>query len=541
MRLEHLLGLLLIFISFQTQAQNFGQLHGDYQLDAQYYAEDSVIGTEEFPEDIGSNAYLHLVYTRENISAGVRFEAYNPALQGYDRRYEGNDITYKFVQYQNDLIQVTAGNFYDQFGSGLVFRTYQDWALGFDNSIYGFRAKLYPTDGIIITALTGQQRDFMELSEGIVRAGDITLDLNQLIDTLRYKPWSLQFGGSYVSKFQEDNDPTLRLPENVASFSLRSDFRYKGFLLGTEYAHKYNDPSLVNSLSYLDGHGLLVTSSYAEKGLGVAVTGKWIENMDFRADRNGAGFESFLNYIPPNTPQITYRLPTLYPYNTQNLGEAGLSVDLFYTIPRGSALGGKYGTNVNLNYSEVRNIDRGEVPVGDVRRWESNFLSVSDQVYYRTYSAELTRKWDKKWKSTLKYIHIEADNSVLLQTLSGNIENIISNTFIADLTYRLKSDLSIRTEAQVLITEQDYGDWVMSLWEIQYKRWFLALIDEYNIGNPSSDLRIHYPYASIGYTSGTTRITLNGGRQRAGILCVGGVCRVVPASSGVSVSIAGTF
>jgi len=43
------------------------------------------------------------------------------------------------------------------------------------------------------------------------------------------------------------------------------------------------------------------------------------------------------------------------------------------------------------------------------------------------------------------------------------------------------------------------------------------------------------------YAVGTTRFQLSYGRQQRGIFCVGGVCRVVPPSNGVSLSVTTTF
>jgi hypothetical protein len=45
----------------------------------------------------------------------------------------------------------------------------------------------------------------------------------------------------------------------------------------------------------------------------------------------------------------------------------------------------------------------------------------------------------------------------------------------------------------------------------------------------------------VGYIRGGNRFTVNYGRQRAGIFCVGGVCRQVPASNGLSISVTSTF
>ncbi len=71
--------------------------------------------------------------------------------------------------------------------------------------------------------------------------------------------------------------------------------------------------------------------------------------------------------------------------------------------------------------------------------------------------------------------------------------------------------------------------------------WFVAAFDEFNYGNEKSSDRLHYPNISMGYTKGANRITLGYGKQREGLLCVGGVCRQVPASNGFSLSVTSSF
>ena len=92
------------------------------------------------------------------------------------------------------------------------------------------------------------------------------------------------------------------------------------------------------------------------------------------------------------------------------------------------------------------------------------------------------------------------------------------------------------------------GDWATAIVEYSYSpHWFVAVMDQYNYGNPSKnangnyDKRIHYYLGSIGYTFETTRVIINYGKQRAGIFCVGGVCRNVPASNGISMTIISSF
>ena len=66
-------------------------------------------------------------------------------------------------------------------------------------------------------------------------------------------------------------------------------------------------------------------------------------------------------------------------------------------------------------------------------------------------------------------------------------------------------------------------------------------MDQYNYGNPSDELQLHYAYGSFGYIKDATRISIGYGRQREGLFCVGGVCRYVPASNGLTLSFTHSF
>lgn len=65
--------------------------------------------------------------------------------------------------------------------------------------------------------------------------------------------------------------------------------------------------------------------------------------------------------------------------------------------------------------------------------------------------------------------------------------------------------------------------------------------DIYNYGSNKENERIHYYNVGGSYTIGAHRFALNYGRQRGGLLCVGGVCRVVPESSGITANIIMSF
>ena len=110
------------------------------------------------------------------------------------------------------------------------------------------------------------------------------------------------------------------------------------------------------------------------------------------------------------------------------------------------------------------------------------------------------------------------------------------------MTHKVAKKHAIRWELQTLLTEEDQGDWAAALLEYTWSpHVFVAFIGQYNYGNKDVNHRIFYPTLQVGYLKDATRVTIQYGRQRAGIFCVGGVCRTVPASNGVALSISTSF
>jgi hypothetical protein len=147
--------ILFLFIgTYNAISQGFGDggtLSGNFQIDAQTYMADSTIGAPEVDEQILSNAYLNLMYRNSDIEIGFRYENYMNPLLGYDPRFRGQGIAYRYIRYNTEMLDITAGDFYEQFGSGLIFRAYEERSLGFDNAVDGIRVKFRPIDGVELT------------------------------------------------------------------------------------------------------------------------------------------------------------------------------------------------------------------------------------------------------------------------------------------------------------------------------------------------------------------------------------------------------
>jgi len=180
----------------QEKKLDLGELRGNFQLDAQYYNRDSLIGAPPVPEKMRAAGFANLLYRRGKFSSGIRYEAYQYPLLGFDQRYRGQGIPYRYVTYTDENFEITAGNFYEQFGSGMILRTYEERGLGYDNVFDGFRVKIQPYQGIYLKGLIGKQRLFFSLGDGIVRGADAEISLNELLDSLMLtSKLQVRFGG----------------------------------------------------------------------------------------------------------------------------------------------------------------------------------------------------------------------------------------------------------------------------------------------------------------------------------------------------------
>ncbi len=560
-----LLTFLISISAFFVQAQNGGSIHGNFQGDAQFYINDTITGAETQPQRVLSNAFANLIYTNNNFTAGLRYEAYlDPMLQF--EQYKGQGIGYRYASYQLENLNVTVGNFYEQFGNGLIFRSYEARNLGYDNVMDGVRLKYTPKAGIELKSIIGKQRLFWTQSEGILRGLDGEFALNELIDSMSSSPVKVRIGGSFISRFQADNDPDLVLPENVASYSGRTQINYKKFSVKAEYAHKINDPSNDNGLIFKNGKAFYLTSSYSKRGFGLLLETKYLDNFSYRSDRYERQNNALINYLPATTRQHTYNLAaTLYPYATQPNGEMGMQFSIYKKFKKKSSLGGKYGTLVSFNYSNVRNLnttDLGDVNLENGSQrigYETNF-GLGRVKYFRDANIEIKKKFSKKVKGNFSYVSLLYNKDVV-QGLAG-FGIIKSNIFIADITWKVKPKHTLRFEGQGLVTgdvmeldfannefnilkldnTQDEGHWAMGLVEYTYSpHWSISVMDQYNIGNSVKDKQLHYWLIALAHINGANRYALNIGRQREGLLCVGGVCRNVPAATGVTLSITSSF
>tara|TARA_B100000963_G_scaffold277441_1_gene245822 strand:- start:1351 stop:3018 length:1668 start_codon:yes stop_codon:yes gene_type:complete len=555
MNLKNLL--LASFLLGATFLFSQGSVTGNAESTFQYLNEDTIIGANQPPTKGLINSYMNVFYTNGNFKAGMRLESYLPRIQGYPNRFDGTGLGMRYVGYKNDFVDVTLGSFYEQFGSGLALRAYEDRALGYDALLDGARIIVKPKAGIVIKGLYGLQRLSFQSgrivhSNGIVRGIDGEIHLNEAFKKLNDSELDIVLGASFVSKYQRDDYSALILPENVGCYGGRFQLMYKNFFLDGEYVHKEQDPSIDNKYIYNNGHASVFNLTYTKKGLGLLFSAKSADNMSYRSDRNQILQDALINYLPALNKTHTYNLvATLYPYATQPLGEVAYQVDFLYTFKRKTKLGGKYGTTIGANFSTTYQpkMDASNYNPNDSTRvtYSSTPFVMSDSLYWQDINFNINKKFTKKFSGTLSYYNIKINNDVA--KISNDSKGIINaHIGVVEMLFKVARKHSIRTELQGLFVKpqanggNDQGDWFTALIEYTVSpHYFFSFMNQYNYGNSDENKRVNYPIITCGYIKESTRLTLSYGRQRAGLFCVGGVCRFVPANNGLTLSFTQSF
>lgn len=544
----------LCVLQSYSQENQGGYFFGGFENNSQLLLDDDGLNFVSPEDTFRTNSYFQLNYNLGKFTAGVQYEGYLPdALLGYSPVYEnGNGIGTYYLNYKADKLDVTGGYFYEQFGNGLVLRSWEDRQLGINNAIRGARVKYELNDFSDFTALYGQQRVGFEVSEATMQGLDANLDLST---ALGIEDIDLRFGASYLNRYQDVGTQTA-LPSNTSIVGARLDVVAGNFYGGIEVDSKSKDAlffeGLLVSEKLYDGTAMQVNLGYAQKGLGINATFRRLENFNFYSDREAAGNQfndQVVNYLPALTKQQDYLLTNIYVYNAQpglvienaeqRAGEVGTQIDLFYTFKKGSALGGKYGTKFAGNFSYWGALD-AEYNIEN-RFYEAKFIGSNATKYYRDINLEVKKRWTKEFSSVFTFQNVYIDKSISQGGFVGTQGGIKAKVGVVEGTYRLQNGQSIRAVAQHLWSKDDRQNWMAGVVEYNFSsRFSMYVYDNWNyreLGYDGEDTQIHYYSVGGSYTEGRTRFSMNYGRQRGGLICIGGVCRVVPESNGLSASV----
>lgn len=513
-----------------------GYLTGSFETNSILYRPDEKSGAITPEDKIGSNNYLKLDYYKGKFSAGLQLEGYFPVVQNYPSELEKAKLTNYYVTWQDEDFSVTAGTFYDQFGSGLLFRSWEDRTLGMNNAVMGARFT-YNYRGIVaVKAIWGLPRLGMEFSDTQVRGADLIFSISELAK------WSssLSIEGSALNRYEAisaDLEDEGGKP-GTTGYSGRINFEHSsGFFIKGEYVdagEKYfsNPDMATNGKLFLKKHGnaQLIETGYNGHGLGVNLTARRLEWMTSKITSSGNAAVStanLLNYVPAMCTQYTYLLTNFHPYTPsigdptyRTSGEIGGQLDVFYNFRRGTALGGKRGLKIHANFSTYYTLaEEGTAKPGNL--------------LYRDLSVDIEKQFTKKFKALLLY-SMQEHNTTYGAGKSTRLQNII----VADMQYKFTPTFSTRLELQYLTTHEDEKDWMAALLEVNFApSWSIYASDMYNHGST----KLHYYNIGVSYAKSRTRVALSYGRNKDGYLCSGGVCRRVSAYTGFNLQITTSF
>ncbi|MEM1214332.1 MAG: DUF6029 family protein [Bacteroidota bacterium] len=536
----------------QNENQNGGRFSGSLETNANFFIRDSVIGAANIPQydrqKFGGEGWLNLNYSNWGFDIGLRYDFFhNSNLLNPTGSYTDQGIGMWYVKRQVKKLGVHAGYIYDQVGSGIIFRSFEQRPLLIDNALYGLKLDYKLNDNWMVKAFTGRQKQQFDQYrpiirginfEGFVRGDSLsnwalapgigvvarTLDdasMNSLVATLNTYPEEDLFVPKYNSYAMTVYNT---LSTGILSWYVEAAYKTEDNMNDPfGVIVRDNDPIVGDKFFSADGSVLYTSLSLAPPKWGITLEAKRTENFSWRTRPQAQLNRGLITFLPPMTRINTYRLTARYNAATQDLTEQAFQVDVRYAPSR------KLSFNANFSYID----------------------DLEGVKLYRELFTEVAYKYKRLWSLT-GGIQFQQYNQ---ERYEFKPEVPLVETVIpyVDFLYKFGRKGSVRFEGQYMATgddlkagaKQDYGDWAFALVEVTLGRhWTLTASDMYNTDpgkNSPEDvdgekMSIHYPRFDVYYTTGPTRFALSYVKQVEGVVCTGGICRLEPAFSGVKFS-----
>ncbi|HNM27632.1 MAG TPA: DUF6029 family protein, partial [Saprospiraceae bacterium] len=158
-----LLATLCCLTSFTLLAQNNARITGNLQSNGNFFVSDSTInafGTPQYDyQKFGAESWLNLNYSNWGFDFGLRFDVFNNSnLLNPLASFNGQGIGRWYVHKTVGKFDLAGGYLYDQIGSGIIFRAYEERALMIDNALVGVKVGYKFNDNWKIKAFSGRQK-----------------------------------------------------------------------------------------------------------------------------------------------------------------------------------------------------------------------------------------------------------------------------------------------------------------------------------------------------------------------------------------------
>lgn len=537
--------------SFLVSAQEQLSLSGSLDNNTYFYIYDDKIVPPGIPQyerqQIGLETWLSVRAQIAGFDFGMRYDIFeNSALLNPTDSYTAQGFGRWFAGKKIGKLSILGGHIYDQFGSGIIFRAYEERPLFIDNALVGLKLSYELSPDWTIKGIAGRQKDLFGLYSSVLtganidgfkslgKEGKVTIAPGFGIVHKTLADEQVEALAGTLSQYTPE-DFIDSVPYNTVAMSLYNTLSAGRFSWYIEGAYKteeviydnYATSTLwtgvesVGKFVLTDGYVFYTTLSYAGGGLGISGQYKRTSNFSFRADPFVTGNRGMINFLPPMSRVNTYRLTSRYAPATQELDEQAIQLDVRYAVSK--------NLSFLVNYAHI------------TRPEAVDHNDIYDEVF-----TQFTLKKPKKW-TMIGGVQFQRYDQELYQGKAGApIVNAV--TPYIDYLYKFDHKKSLRTEFQYMSTKQDYGSWLYGLAEFSISpHWLFELSDMYNVaptiheGETEVSEKLHYPTAGVVYSDGATRYSLRYVKQVEGVVCSGGICRLEPAFSGVKVNISANF
>jgi len=561
--------LLFLLIGYLIPAHTFGQgfLSGSFQTNTNFYIRDSSIGAANLPHydnyKIGSDIWFNFNYTNEKygIEAGVRFDAYlNSILRNPTVPYTGVGIGSFFIKKRFKDFTISAGYLYDQIGTGMIYRTYEERTLGIDNALVGGRIEYNIKDIVHLKAFSGLQKNVFSFYNPIISGfnaesnfhiGKVTLQPSIGIINRSMDQGSMT---TLVSAIEAMDSAKRFIPKyNMYAFTFYNTLTVGPVSWFMEASYKTRDavyqlaPDGSTQLYNKTGNAAYSSLNISQKGLGITLQFKRVENFTMRTSPNEKLFQGLLNFEPPIPQQNSLRLPSRYFASSLEQHELAFGADVTWkpTKKMSFTFNGSYVRDFLFQPAIIREQVITQRPGGGfdtAQQDHKNFFGEGSAAVNYKFSSAISID------GGFQYIFY---NRPIYRGDGGNIPGeykVMAYTPFFELTHKFNKKMSYRVELQYQYVPNDFGQWLYGLFEFNIAPSFsFAVSDMWNFKpNPNNvdavyQTQHHFYSVFASYTKGANRFSLNYVKQVGGIVCTGGVCRYEPAFSGVKFSITSTF
>ncbi|MBU3675756.1 MAG: hypothetical protein FGM54_01035 [Chitinophagaceae bacterium] len=507
-----------------------GYISGDLMMNVNFFQRDTNIkaaGNPLYDNFLsGGEGWLGLRYNGNGFNAVVRFDGFNHSnLQQPNTALTAAGIGMFSLSKEVKDLTITAGHVYDQIGSGILFRAYEDRGLLIDNALFGLHLKYKFSNRFMMKGFTGQSKNLFERYKPIIKGINAEGDFD-LGKTVHCTP-----GIGIVNRTMDQGSMdkvvgtinSLPLPDRfIPVYNSYAATVYNTLNAGditwyVEGAVKSREAvATLDGLKNVWGNVIYSTLGYARGKFGVNASAKRTENFMMRTSPNESLIRGLYNWQPIIAQIRPQRLIARYTPPSQDLSEIAYTLNGFFTP------NDEY--TFNLNYTHINSLQKDTLyrelfAEAEIRSVKNIIFHVGAQ--YLVYNQAL---YQQKVKEDYPIVH--------------------ALTPFAEIIYKIDNKRSARTEWQYMRTKQDFGSWVFALFEFNIaSRWSFAVSDMYNIAPNYKHVNKahHYPNFFVARTYGPHRLTLQYVKQVEGINCTGGVCRYEPAFSGVKMSVISTF